>query len=530
MKNRLLLMINMAAVLLSILFGNLSVQAAKTFLDVPSNTWFYSYVIAVAEAGYISGYTDGRFGPEDHMTRGQFSAILYRIEGCEDVIYKNTFPDVKKEAFYAQSAEWTNQQGLITGYENGDFGPEDYLTREQLATILYRYATWKSISTEVDGDINRFLDANKISDFSKEALKWAVGEKIISGNADGTLEPQGIVTRAVAATMISHFVDEFNDSDIEENTKEYNITLICDENGSAVVDKESAAYGEVVNVLVYPNEGYVETVRIQSEVDESISYLYQHNMSTNKYSFVMAEENVVIRIELRKGYKDINQWTFDDDGELTRRNKTLRGLTYCNGSTYPVVAPDDGINWDNDIIYKHIWYSKNTDVTTYNSFFPWDGDLNGEAAPENDMVTYAWLYNSQGLSFQHWVNTYLEVRFYYDLRDSYAIESHERLGINSSFLIEHEISEEAVTTRQLEYVSSYPHVVLSDVTVPPVEGAVLLRVFDDGYVEEYNNEFIVSYNIYGGTGQWANFIGSNKPDLNGNMHDCTSRLLWGSKM
>lgn len=526
MKKNILTVICTMLVAVSVFLMNTSVQAAKAFPDVAPGSWYYGYVTAVADAGYITGYGDGRFGPTDNLTRGQFATILYRMEGSSAVEFKNTFPDVKDGLFYSLPAEWANQEGLITGYMNVQFGPNDNLTREQLATIMYRYAKWEDDTVVAAGDYSRFPDADKVSPFAEEAMDWAVGEDIITGNADGTLAPQGTVSRAVAATIIARYTGLGDES---QDSAQYKITLVCGENGTASVDKTSARYGQEVTVTVHSDEGYLESVFINNAGDESKSYSWEYDPSKNSYTFSMPDCDVIIRVDFYKGYEDHFDWEFYDGAELTARNDILEGLTYCEGSRYPVVAPDGGVDWDNDIIQKHSWNSKNTEVTTYSGFTSWDGDLDQSQIPENSMVWIVWYNNKQGLSFYEWVDAYLEVEFYYDLHDSYAKESHERLGIESPFLIDYEISEEEVVNRELKTSRGYPVVDLSDVTEPPVEWAVLVRLYDDGYVEEYTGGFVVSYDVYGGTGQWGSCFSSELPDSNGVVHGETSRLLWAIK-
>lgn len=198
MKNRLFRSLLTGVVGACTLFvGSLTAIAAE-FPDVSSGAWYYPYVQDVSEKGLMGGYSDGRFGPNDKLTRGQFATVLWRMSGSPDMGY-SSFPDVPASSFYAKASEWARSEGVITGYSDGRFGGNDDINREQVATILYRYS-----GGEASGNIWEFPDAGSVSTFAKEGMSYAVGNGIISGD-NGKLNPQGTVVRAVAATMISRY-------------------------------------------------------------------------------------------------------------------------------------------------------------------------------------------------------------------------------------------------------------------------------------------------------------------------------------
>ena len=184
------------------------------FVDVPRDAWFYYYVAYVYgfkndnRTSIMSGYQDGiHFGPTDPLSRGQFAVMLYRMENEPETTFDpNAFPDVKDGFFYSKAAVWANTNKYITGYQNGLFGPADLINREQLATILYRYAKAKGYDISVKGDLSKFPDAGSITPFATDALNWANGAGIIPGTADGRINPQGSASRAECATMIQRFI------------------------------------------------------------------------------------------------------------------------------------------------------------------------------------------------------------------------------------------------------------------------------------------------------------------------------------
>lgn len=193
-----------ALILGSILFFGLgSTVSAAEYPDVRAIDWFYDYVQDVSEKGLMSGYTDtGCFGPTDKLTRGQFATILWRMDGEPGAIYDGSFPDVAGDEFYGAAVAWASENGIITGYSNNNhFGPNDYINREQLATILYRYAG--SPETDATGVYN-FPDGNSVNEFAVNGVAYAINNGIIKGD-NGYIRPQGNVIRAECAAMISRY-------------------------------------------------------------------------------------------------------------------------------------------------------------------------------------------------------------------------------------------------------------------------------------------------------------------------------------
>ncbi len=141
------------------------------------------------------------------MTRGMIVTVLHRLADSPQVS-SIPFLDVKAGEFYANAVAWANATGITSGVSKTEFAPNDNVTREQLAVMLYQYAKSIGLVTEATTtqDI-QFKDANQISKWSEEAMRWAVDEGILLGTADGTLDPQGIATRAQVATVMKRFVD-----------------------------------------------------------------------------------------------------------------------------------------------------------------------------------------------------------------------------------------------------------------------------------------------------------------------------------
>ena len=121
----------------------------------------------------------------------------------------NPFADVEDAAYYAHAISWAAENGIVEGYGNGLFGPDDHITREQLAAILYRYADFKGIDISAgEGvDLTAYTDFGEISDYAQSALRWMVGSGLCEGKGDGVLDPQGYATRAEAAAVLQRYLE-----------------------------------------------------------------------------------------------------------------------------------------------------------------------------------------------------------------------------------------------------------------------------------------------------------------------------------
>ena len=174
------------------------------FTDVSEGDWYYEAVRFVQERSLMNGYSDGRFGANDTLSRAQLAQILFNKEGRPGVDYLLDFPDVAGEAWYTEAVRWAASQGIVGGYGNGTFGPNDPITREQLAVMLWRY----SGSPAATNKELHFNDTDEISGFALGAMRWAVENGILNGYGDGRLGPQGQATRAQVAQMLKNFIEK----------------------------------------------------------------------------------------------------------------------------------------------------------------------------------------------------------------------------------------------------------------------------------------------------------------------------------
>lgn len=189
-------------------FGEGAASDDLPYTDVGRADWFHDPVAYAYEHGIMSGVSEDRFEPEGTLTRAMMVAMLWRLEGQPQPESVRSFADVPDGTWYTQAVEWAAEKGIVSGYGDDLFGPEDNITREQLAAILYRYAAEKAYDTSQGGMAAReFSDWGSVSPYAEQAISWAVNAGIISGMGDNTLQPQGNATRAQAATLFMQFME-----------------------------------------------------------------------------------------------------------------------------------------------------------------------------------------------------------------------------------------------------------------------------------------------------------------------------------
>ena len=180
------------------------------FTDTDRNAWYHDGVHYCLENGLMSGYGSGIFGPHNALSRAMLVQILYNLEDRPAISGEGMFEDVPQGAWYADAVNWAASMGIVGGYGNGKYGPDDSITREQLAAILYRYAQYKGYDVSVGEDTNilSYTDGQRISEYAIPAMQWACGAGIIGGVTESTLVPAGTAARAQAATMLMQFADK----------------------------------------------------------------------------------------------------------------------------------------------------------------------------------------------------------------------------------------------------------------------------------------------------------------------------------
>lgn len=260
MKKRLVSIFLAVALLLSSLPMTAFAASRISFKDVAANSWYHDAVRYVQENGIMSGIGNGLFSPETTLTRAQLCQIIYNMEGKPGAGSSN-FSDVGAGAWYKNAVSWSAAHDIVNGTGNGRFSPDLPITREQTVTILYRYAAYKNYNLSVPISLSDYSDADRISGWAKEALQWAVSEKVISGTTTTTISPQGTATRAQAATMLMRFcqrmeakeqfyaknVDDFRGAEIInfDNSNETNFAVLAED---TVASESSATANQLVSV------------------------------------------------------------------------------------------------------------------------------------------------------------------------------------------------------------------------------------------------------------------------------------------
>lgn len=182
---------------------------ALPFTDVKSGNWFYDAVKYAYAQGLMTGTSATTFAPNGTMNRAMIVTVLYRLEKSPAVTGASKFTDVPAGQWYSDAVAWAAANKIVNGYDETTFGPMNAVTREQMAAILFRYEQAKGLeNVTLEENLNRFPDQNKISAYAIPALQWAVGQKIINGNADGTLDPTGTATRAQVAQIFTNLLNK----------------------------------------------------------------------------------------------------------------------------------------------------------------------------------------------------------------------------------------------------------------------------------------------------------------------------------
>ncbi len=181
--------------------------SALPFTDVNDDDWFYDVVRYVYEQGLMTGTSDTEFSPNLTTTRGMIVSILNRLE-AGPIAESAGFTDVADGDWYVDAVNWAASEGIVAGYEDNTFRPNDPITREQLAAMLMNYAAWKGEDVSARAELSGYNDVASVSSWAAETVQWAVAEGLISGMPGNLMEPQGSATRAQVAAILERFLSE----------------------------------------------------------------------------------------------------------------------------------------------------------------------------------------------------------------------------------------------------------------------------------------------------------------------------------
>lgn len=193
-----------AAVTVKAVFAAQETDPDFPFADVAKGSWYYEGVRYAYENGLMSGTGEGTFSPDLPTSRGMLVTILYRLAGSP-AAGSASFTDVAKGQWYADGVAWASANGVVSGYPDGSFRPNDTITREQMAAILYQYARIQGKLDDSRADLSIFSDLDSLSAYAKEPMSWAVAQGLFNGVSADTLAPGGSTTRAQAAVILTAF-------------------------------------------------------------------------------------------------------------------------------------------------------------------------------------------------------------------------------------------------------------------------------------------------------------------------------------
>lgn len=208
--------------------------SADTFTDVQESAWYYDYVDYVATRGIMNGTGRNRFSPEELTTRAMFVTVLYRISGSPAVEQAAEFQDVSSGEWYSDAVAWAAEKEIVGGYGNGRFGPEDIVTREQAATILCRFAARQGHDVSQHEGIEMFSDYKSISSWAAESVAWATAVGIINGSADGVMsimKPANGASRAELAAILTRWLMQNDPSHTHVYDTERVVDATCTKGG-----------------------------------------------------------------------------------------------------------------------------------------------------------------------------------------------------------------------------------------------------------------------------------------------------------
>lgn len=178
------------------------------FADVKESDWFYNDVMYVYSKGIMSGTGEKTFEPNTTTNRAMFVAVAWRLENMPVPENEASFTDVEKGTWYTDAVAWAYENGIASGFGDGTFGPNESITREQLAVFLYKYAQYKGYDLTITGNIDSFIDKDSVSPWAKDAVLWAVQNGFIAGKDGNKLDPKGFATRAEFAAIIHRFIEK----------------------------------------------------------------------------------------------------------------------------------------------------------------------------------------------------------------------------------------------------------------------------------------------------------------------------------
>lgn len=340
--------------LLSILLVTLCAAnaSAASFQDVPADAWYVESVHYVSENGIMSGTGNNKFDPNGNVTRGMIVTILYRMEGNPSASGNSAFQDVSKGAYYEKAVNWAAKNGIVNGYSPTQFGPNDSITREQFAAILYRYCTYKQGNVSTKGSLNQYKDVGEISSYAKTAMLWANANGLITGTSATTLSPKGTATRAQAAAIMTRYIKNSSSEpaeQVEEQIKEQPTVTGGVNTPTFIIGSTSAKPGDSdikISVAVKNNPGIASIGMYVAFDTDLILKAIEYDESVGGQFMQPANNNTPVRLTWISPFSDV-------DGDWTFATLTFDVSATAKTGTHPIAVsfdPDDVFNLNEDNI------------------------------------------------------------------------------------------------------------------------------------------------------------------------------------
>ena len=309
MKKRLLSLALALCLVCSLLPGTALAAGENPFTDVPASHWAHDDITYVYENDLMNGTDGSLFSPESTTTRAQLVTVLYRLAGQPAADWENPFWDVPASAWFHDAVTWAWENDITGGVSSTHFGAGNAVTREQLATFLYRYAQDQGYDTSARADLSGYSDAGLVSSYATEALSWANATGLITGTTGTTLSPQGSATRAQVATILSRFCQDVIPGgyvspahmirNLEDSTLSKKDTLVA--MAEVLLDDGFApafVAGILGNIMVEGDCGRFESSAYISNPDAEPDYLVYMDENYDyreKYSYKLIYEGISLQ-------------------------------------------------------------------------------------------------------------------------------------------------------------------------------------------------------------------------------------------
>ena len=309
MKKRLLSLALALCLVCSLLPGTALAAGENPFTDVPASHWAHDDITYVYENDLMNGTDGSLFSPESTTTRAQVVTVLYRGPAPPAADWANPFWDVPASAWFHDAVTWAWENDITGGVSSTHFGAGNAVTREQLATFLYRYAQDQGYDTSAREDLSGYSDAGLVSSYATEALSWANATGLITGTTGTTLSPQGSATRAQVATILSRFCQDVIPGgyvspahmirNLEDSTLSKKDTLVA--MAQVLLDDGYApafVAGILGNILVEGDCGRFESSAYTSNPDakpDYLVYLDENYDYREKYSYKLIYEGISVK-------------------------------------------------------------------------------------------------------------------------------------------------------------------------------------------------------------------------------------------